>query len=184
MTRRGVEEQLRDFARLQVRAGLLDDEAALAEVTAAIAAELPDRDAAALAEEWLTEARGDLLEEQDAWADETDYDRLQVVFTEIEALDVPVLQGVDDHWTAKAELDRRAAAGEQPQGIAWFTAPDVWHAVDHGMLEVNVWHGSTANAAPGDPLLESVLFCFARHGFEAHFDEGRIEVGASWHRRR
>ena len=47
-----------------------------------------------------------------------------------------------------------------------------------------MWHGSTANAAPGDPLLESVLFCFARHGFEAHFDEGRIEVGASWHRRR
>ena len=162
----------------------MDDEAALTEVMAAIAAELPDRDAAALAEAWLTEARGDLLAEQDAWPDETDYDRLQQAFTEIEALDVPVLQGVDDHWTAKAELDRRASAGEQPQGIAWFTAPDVWHAVDHGMLEVNVWHGSTANAAPGDPLLESVLFCFGRHGFEAHFDEGRIEVGASWHRRR
>jgi len=51
------------------------------------------------------------------------------------------------------------------------------------MLEVNLWHGSTANAAPGDPLLTAVVSCFERHGLAAHFDEGRIEVAARWQRR-
>jgi hypothetical protein len=67
--------------------------------------------------------------------------------------------------------------------VAWFTAPDVWHAVDHGMLELNVWHGDSANVAPGDPLLDLVVDTLARHGLAAHFDEGRIEISASWHRR-
>ena len=42
---------------------------------------------------------------------------------------------------------------------------------------------ATANAAPGDDLLHEVLATFARHGLDAHFDEGRIEVAAHWHRR-
>jgi len=94
-----------------------------------------------------------------------------------------VLQGCEDHWAAKALLDERAAVGSPPRGVAWFTAPDVWHAVDEGMLEVNLWHGNTANAAPGDALLDEVVAAFGRHGLEAHFDEGRIEVAAHWHRR-
>jgi hypothetical protein len=183
LIRRTAEEDLQHFARLQVRAGLLDDDAALAEVTDAIGAELPGADARELAGAWLAAARRDLTTEQAGWAEHTDYDRLQEAFADLETLGVRVLQGVDDHWTAKAELERLDAAGTLPLGVAWFTAPDVWHAVDHGMLEVNLWHGSTANAAPGDPLLDSVLGCLARHGLEAHFDEGRIEVGAYWSRR-
>jgi hypothetical protein len=183
LIRNEAERQLQDFARLQVRAGLLDERAALAEVTAAVAVELPGSDAEALARDWLDRARRDLVAEQARWAEPTDYDRLQAVFGDLEAIGVRVLQGVDDHWTAKAELDRLGAAAQLPAGIAWFTAPDVWHAVDQGMLEVNLWHGSTANAAPGDSLLDEVLACFARHGLAAHFDEGRIEVGSFWRRR-
>jgi hypothetical protein len=48
---------------------------------------------------------------------------------------------------------------------------------------VNLWHGTTANAAPGDALLGDVLAAFADAGLDAHFDEGRIEVAAHWHRR-
>ena len=80
-------------------------------------------------------------------------------------------------------LDERAAAGTPPRGIAWFTPPDIWHAVDEGMLEVNLWHGTTANVAPGDTLLDDVLGVLEKHGLEAHFDEGRIEVNAHWHKR-
>jgi hypothetical protein len=94
-----------------------------------------------------------------------------------------VLQGCDDHWAAKAVLDLRAAAGDPPRGVAWFTPPDVWHAVDEGMLEVNVWHGDTANAAPGDALLDDVIAAFGAQQLPAHFDEGRIEVSAHWQRR-
>ena len=97
--------------------------------------------------------------------------------------DVAVLQGVEDHWSAKAELTRLDSAKKLPLGIAWFTPPDIWHAVDEGMLEVNLWHSTTANVAPGDELLDLVLNVFDKHGIPAHFDEGRIEIAARWQKR-
>lgn len=182
-SRRTTEDELRDFARLQVRAGLLDDAALHREVAGAITAELPGVDAGVLARAWVARARADLAAEQEGWPAETDHDRLQVAFAACAEAGVPVRQGVEDHWVVKAELDRRATAGTLPRGIAWFTPADVWHAVDEGMLEVNLWHASTANAAPGDALLDEVLACLTRHGLSAHFDEGRIEVGCRWQRR-
>jgi hypothetical protein len=181
----GAEEDLRDFARVSVRAGLTGSEEIQAEVSAATRAELPERadEADALAAAWIEEAREQLRIDQQSWPEATDHERLQSAFAEIELLDVVVLQGCDDHWAAKAVLDERAAAGDPPRGIVWFTPSDVWHAVDEGMLEVNLWHGSTANAAPGDELLLDVLGVLEKHGLDAHFDEGRIEVDAHWHRR-
>jgi hypothetical protein len=182
-SKRSPDEELQDYARLQVRAGFLDETRMRAEVVSAIEAEMPGLDATVLARAWLGGAQAQLRRESADWPAETDFDRLQAVFAECEEHDVPVLQGVDDHWAAKAELTRRTTEGRTPRGIAWFTAADVWHAVDEGMLEVNLWHGSTANAAPGDPLLTAVVTCFERHGLAAHFDEGRIEVTARWQRR-
>ena len=66
--------------------------------------------------------------------------------------------------------------GTGPRGIAYFTPTDVWHAVEHQMLEVNVWHGDSANVLDTDQLLADVIATFERHGLAAHFDEGRIEV--------
>lgn len=175
-------ERVRDFARAQVRAGLLDEQAVLDEVTRAAADELAG-DSPDFAAEAVRAARTELAVDEADWPETTDYDRLQAVFAELESRDVAVLQGVDDHWTAKGELERRDDAGERLTGIAWFTAPDVWHAIDHGMLEVNLWHGDTANVAPGDELLDSTLERFEAHGLRAHFDEGRIEVTAHWLRR-
>ncbi len=180
-----AERHVKEFARASVRAGLLDDDALREEVEQAITVELPDRahEAPGLADAWIGEAREELRVDQQGWPEATDYERLQSAFAEMELADVVVLQGVDDHWSAKRVLDERAAAGAPPRGIAWFTAADVWHAVDEGMLEVNLWHGSTANAAPGDSLLDDVLGILEKHGLAAHFDEGRIEVDAHWRRR-
>ncbi|WP_156393505.1 MULTISPECIES: DUF6891 domain-containing protein [unclassified Nocardioides] len=178
--RRTPEEELVDFARLQVRAGLLSSPDMLAEVVQAIDAEMPGTDATILARAWLAKAGADLRSESGAWPETTDFDRLQAVFAECASHGVRVLQGVADHWAAKAELERDGAS---LRGILWFTPPDVWHAIDEGMLEVNLWHASTANAAPGDHLLDAVLSCFSRHGLTARFDEGRIEVTAFWQRR-
>ena len=180
MARRSTEDDLRDFARLQVRAGLLTPEQQYDEVSSAVAAEMPGTDSSVLARAWLAAARQELEREQARWPAVTDHDRLQDAWAECRDHDVPVLEGVEDHWVAKRHLD---AADPRPRGLAWFTAPDVWHAVDEGMLEVNLWHGDTANVAPGDPLLAAVLSCFERHGLRAHFDEGRIEVAAGWQRR-
>lgn len=179
------EQHVREFTRASVRAGLQSLDRTRAEVVTAIEADLPERSAESeeLADRWIDEAREELRVDQQGWPEATDYERLQSAFEELELADVVVLQGVDDHWSAKEELDRRAAAGARPRGIAWFTASDVWHAVDEGMLEVNLWHGNTANAAPGDPLLDEMLGIFEKHGLSAHFDEGRVEVDAHWHRR-
>jgi hypothetical protein len=179
------EQHVREFTRANVRAGLQSAERTRAEVVAAIEADLPERAAESsdLADRWIAEAREELRIDQLSWPEATDYERLQSAFEELELGDVVVLQGVADHWSAKDELDRRGATGARPRGIAWFTASDVWHAVDEGMLEVNLWHGDTANAAPGDPLLDEMLGIFEKHGLAAHFDEGRVEVDAHWHRR-
>ncbi len=180
---RAPEDELQDWSRLQVRAGFLDDVEMRTEVVSAINAEMPGVDADVLARAWLGGASGQLRRDAATWAEETDYDRLQAAFAECEEHQVRVLQGIEDHWSAKAEFDRQAGSDPAPRGIVWFTAADVWHAVDQGMLEVNLWQGSTANAAPGDPLLDSVMSCFSRHGLSAHFTEGRIEVSAYWQRR-
>jgi hypothetical protein len=180
----GPQERVRDFARVQVRAGLLDDDAVLREVTEAVADEEFTADPAGVAAELVRAARLELAADQQTWDVPTDHDRLVAAFDALADADVVVLQGIEDHWTAAAELRRRAAEGRPPLGVAWFTAPDVWHAVDHGMLELNVWHGDSANVAPGEPLLDLVVDTLARHGLAAHFDEGRIEISASWHRRR
>lgn len=176
-------ERLRDFARVQVRGGLLDHQAVEVEVTQAAEEDLGVDEAASFAHRILAEVRVELAQEQAGWPTVTDHDRLAQVFTELERRDLVVLQGVEDHWAANRELERLDDAGRRARGIAWFTAPDVWHAIDHGMLEVNLWHGDTANAAPGDALLDEVITVFADHGLAAHFDEGRIEVAAFWRRR-
>jgi len=178
---------VRDFARSCVRAGLLSEENEVSEVVAAIEAELPDHDpdshaeAASLARRWVADAHDELEREQADWPEVTDHDLLQAAFTDLEAAGVVVLQGCADHWSAKVELDARADS--PPRGIAWFTPPDVWHAIDEGMLEVNLWHATTANAAPGDDLLDEVVGVLESHGLAAHFDEGRIEVSAHWLKR-
>jgi hypothetical protein len=169
-----------------VRSGLLGYDELLAELTPAVAAELGESSEAARlrAEAWVREETAALLRDETGWPATTDYDRLQHAFADLEDAGVVVLQGCADHWSAKAELDRRARQGRPPLGIAWFTPLDVWHAIDDGMLEVNVWHGSTANVAPGDDLLRIAVAAFERRGLEAHYDEGRVEVAASWRRRR
>jgi len=179
------EEEVRGFARSCVRAGLLSTEEMQAEVAEAIATDLPGRadEAETLAATWLAEAHDELGEEQNGWPDSTDYERLQTAFAEMELIDVSVLQGCEDHWAAKRLVEERDAAGTGVRGVAWFTPSDVWHAVDEGMLEVNLWHGTTANVAPGDELLDDVLGILEKHGLRGRFDEGRIEVDAHWQKR-
>lgn len=174
-------EHAREFARSCVRAGLLGEQELYAEVVVAVSTELPDEPAPeAVAAEWIGEFREELRRDTARWPEVTDYHRLQAAFAALEAAGLVVLQGCEDHWAAKAVLEARA--DDPPRGIAWFTPPDVWHAIDEGMLEVNVWHASTANVAPGDVLLDEVLAAFAAKGLSAHFDEGRVEVSAQWQR--
>lgn len=177
-------EQLRTYARCQVRSGYRSDAQVRAEVLEAVADEVRDRsEAERLADEYVDAARSQLVADAERWQAPTAFERLQAVFADLEASDVVVLQAVDDHWAADEALRRLGEAGRRPAGLAFFTHTDVWHAVEHGMLELNVWHGSTANVAPGDALLDLVCERLAVHGFPSTFDEGRIEVTIEWQRR-
>ena len=151
------------------------------EVALAISSELPDVSSPGdVAREWIAGYREELGGDMASWPEVTDYDRLQAAFAELGAAGVVVLQGCEDHWAAKSALEARA--DDPPRGIAWFTPSDVWHAIDEGMLEVNLWHASTANVSPGDALLDEVVATLSGQGLVARFDEGRIEVAAAWQR--
>ena len=179
-------DRLRAFARVQVRSGYLSDQKVRDEVTEAAREDLAQdaENAAALAGEVVDGEITALVVEQDTWPETTDVDRLQAAFAELEADGVLVLAAVEDHWDATAALTRLDEAGESVAGVLFFNHTDVWHAVDHGMLELNLWHGDTANVAVGDDLLRLVLQALGRHELSATFDEGRIETTLTWQRRR
>jgi hypothetical protein len=179
-------DRLRAFARVQVRSGYLSDQRVRDEVAEAAREDLArgPESAATLAGEAVAAEITALLLDQESWPQTTDVDRLQAAFTELESHGLLVLAAVDDHWDATAALTRLDEAGEGVTGVLFFTHTDVWHAVDHGMLELNLWHGDTANVAVGDDLLRLVLQTLDRHGLSATFDEGRIETTMTWQRRR
>lgn len=177
-------DQLRNYARVQVWSGFRTPSEVRADVLEALREETTDlSEADRLTEEFIAAAQESLAAASDSWPSLTEFDRLQAAFTQLEAADIVVIQACDDHWTANALLQQRAAAGAPPRGVAYFTHSDVWHAVDHGMLEINVWHANSANVAPGDELLEQVQQTLARHGIDSLFDEGRIEATVAWQRR-
>ena len=160
-----------------VRSDLRTESELLSQVVEAISTDLRTADPQALAEAWIAEARAAWRQDAAGWPPLTDHDRLQTAFGTLAGDGFVVLQGCADHWSARDELVR---ASPSARGVVWFTEPDVWHAVGEGMLEVNLWHPDTANAAPGDRLLAEVLDHFVAAGLGAHFDEGRIEVAARW----
>jgi hypothetical protein len=176
-------DQLRTLARVQVWSGYLTDDQVRTDVLAAVSDEEGDpAKAARLTAEFVEQAHAELAEAARQWPAQTSYDRLQSAFADLRARDVVVLEACDDHWAANDVLTAAAERGAPPAGIAYFTHADVWHAVEHGMLELNVWHGSSANVAPGDELLALVQGTLAAHGITSLFDEGRIEVSLAWER--
>lgn len=177
-------DQLRNYARVQVWSGFRPLDEVRNDVLTAVQEEVTDpAEAERLAGEFLDSAEESLGAAATSWPEITEFDRLQAALTELEAVGIVVLQACEDHWAAQEMLQTLAAAGVRPRGIAYFTHTDVWHAVDHGMLEVNLWHGNSANVAPGDDLLADVQDTLSRHGIHSLFDEGRIEVTVAWHRR-
>ncbi len=184
LDRAGRLEQLRTFARVQVWSGYKSPAEVRDEVLSAVLDEESDRlSAERLTDDFVDQAERDLAEAEQTWPEVSGFDRLQAAFADLRARDVIVLEACEDHWAAQEALSRAAAEGRQPRGIAYFTHADVWHAVEHQMLELNLWHRTTANVAPGDDLLDLVHTTLAAHGIESLFDEGRLEVSVPWQRR-
>lgn len=176
-----VEAELRDFARLQVRAGLGDHAEWRAQVVEAIRAELPQQatNADVLARAWLAKADADLALAARSWPNRTDADRLEAALVECEANEVAVFRGIADHRAARDELASRPGL----RGAAWFTPADLWHAVDHRVLELTLWHGDGKVVATEDSLFGAVTSCIERHGLRSRPHDGRVQVACHWQRR-
>jgi hypothetical protein len=182
--RAGRLDQVRAFAAMQLRSGYRTDDEVRADVHEAVLAEVSDpAEAVRLTDEYLADGARSWRDEAAHWPARTQHDALLDAFQALRAAGVMVLEAVDDHWAANDVLVALEERGQSPRGLAYFTHTDVWHAVEHGMLEVNLWHGSRANVTDSDDLLTEVIAVFADHGLPAHFDEGRIEVTVAWHRR-
>lgn len=177
-------DQLRTFAKVQVRSGYREPDDVRREVLEAVRAEENDRARAAeLTHEFVADAEQALAEEAATWPSPTGFERLSAAFDDLRDAGVVVLEAVEDHWTAHDTVEEMAQEDRRPRGVAYFTDPDIWHCIENGMLELNVWHGDTANVAEGEELLTLVCDTLGRHGLEGHFDEGRVEVSVQWQRR-
>ena len=177
-------EQLRAYAAMQLRSGYRSTDDVRADVHEAVLGEVGDAaEATRLTDEYLVEADREWREEAAQWPSPTPYDALLAAFDDLRAADMLVLEAVDDHWAANDALVALEQRGETPRGLAYFTHTDVWHAIEHEMLELNLWHGNRANVADSDQLLTDVIEVLAAHHLAAHFDEGRIEVTVAWRRR-
>ncbi len=177
-------DQARTLARVQVFAGNRTRAEIVADVIGAVAENVKDGDAVRrLTDEYVDGAYADLDAASAAWPDPSDYDRLEAALTDFENAGFVVVRSCDDHWEVEAVLRTLRDEGREPRAVAFYTETDVWHAIEQGMLEVNVWHGSSANLMTGQPLLDEAIATFGRHGLPATFDEGRLEVEMHWQRR-
>lgn len=175
-----VERELRDTARLMVRAGLVpadQQEAALVRVVADL---MPDTDPTVLTKAWLHAARRQHAQEAAGWVSPTDHDRLRAAMTECARHGVAVLAGVDD----MAVVRQRVESADPPlRGVIWFSEQAVWQAIDHGSLEAGLRHGQGHPVQPGDELAQAVLGCMERHGLVARVRPGILDVACRWQRR-
>ena len=174
------EAELRDLARLHVRAGLRSPDEQLAAMVEAVGTLMPDTDPQIMARAWLAAAQRELAADARAWETPSDHDRVLAAFAECEQHDVLVLPGVDDLTTVR---DRVAAAGRPLRGVLWFGEPQVWHAVSHGRLEMGLRHGNGTLAQGDEPLVAAVVGCLARHGVRARWHDGHVEALVRWQRR-
>jgi hypothetical protein len=182
--RAGRLDQLRAFAAMQLRSGYRSDDDVRADVREAVLDEVGDPvEADRLTDDYLADAARSWGEEAAGWPARTQHDALVDAFDALRSAGVLVLEAVDDHWAANDVLVGLEQRGASPRGLAYFTHTDVWHAVEHQMLEINLWHGNRANVSDSDELLADVIEILADHGLAAHFDEGRIEVTVAWQRR-
>lgn len=178
-----VEAELRDFARLQVYAGLLEAEACRREVAEAIRAELPQQatNADVLARAWLAKASADHATQSRSWTDPTDTDRLDAALAECEQHEVLVLRGVQGPQAVTDELGQRTGL----RGALWCTPAQVWHAIDHGELTLTLWSPDGVATVREEPLTGAVTSCLARHGLRVleRMDKGGLRIACRWQRR-
>lgn len=173
-----VETDLRDFARLQVYAGLTDDEQRRSDLADAIRAQLPRQasNADVLARAWLASASAEHVVAARSWIRPTDTDRLDAALAECSEHDVLVLPGVASEEAAIGSAKERDGL----RGALWFSEGEVWHAVDHGELTLTVW---AADPAARAALMTAVATCVTNHGLRVLGRTGDgLRISCWWQR--
>ena len=178
-----TEVELRERARMLVRSQLLDADAQLVSLEAAVRAALPDTDAGILARAWLAAERKQHVVDAQSWQRPTDHDRLVAALQECREHDVVVELGVVDpddlRGRVTSQLARRGP--DKPiRGVVWASEPDVFHAVDQHVLDLRPLRADATAAPHDDPLVSAVTGCLERHGLRVRFQVDRIQVAVRW----
>lgn len=174
------EHELRESARLLIRCGLGEEVELEAEFRALVEAQMPGSDAAILARAWWAGARRAWESDADRWPVPADHARWEDALGECRRNDVVVLQGVSSLSEVRASVED---VGRSVRGVLWVTRDAVWHAIDHGVLEVGLRHGNGAPVEDGDPLSSAVVTVLGRAGLTARCVRGGLHVEMRWQRR-
>lgn len=181
-----AELELRERARLTVRAQLVGAEAQLGDLEEAVRQALPHTDAKILARAWLVAEQRRHAADAAQWSHPTDHDRLVAALDECAAHGVVVLLGVKDPSTLKEAVGARIV-DRQPdtalRGVLWASEADVFHAVDHGILDVRLLLPDGTPAAGEDHLTSAVTQCVQRHGLRVRYHRDRVQVALRWQAR-
>ncbi len=178
-----AERDLREQARLLVRAGVLDPAAQRAALVDVVRVEMPDTDAEIMSRAWLAAAARDLGDQARSWPEVTDHDRLVGAFEECARNGVPFLVGESDLHAVRMRAEAAAVSGTPLRGIGWFDEPAIWQAITSGVLESGLRHGDGRTVEAGDQLAAAVVGCLAQHGVQARVVEGTLHIATHWQRR-
>lgn len=174
------ERELRESARLLVRSGLSAPDEVDARFRELVSTQFPGPDGAILATAWLHAARREWRSEAESWPTPTDHERWVAAVDDCLAHDVLVLPGTESLADVRAAVD---SAGRALRGVLWFSEQAVFHAIDHGVLEVGLRHGTGAPANEGDPLSNALLAVLQNTGLQARAVPGGLQVSMHWCRR-
>lgn len=184
-------EQVRDYARREVRAGYSDREDAIEFVTEVFSDECDAGQLRPIATEFVDQELADYEREAATWPEVTDYDRLETAFASLEEAGIVARQNFTCCGTCGAaeiwdEISVANATSGISRGYAFFHQQDTERAVDGEGIYLN--YGACAegeDAAVG--IGQEIVAHLEKAGLRTHWDgtyQRRIGVALDWKRRR
>ncbi|HLT09333.1 MAG TPA: hypothetical protein VK028_00830 [Micromonosporaceae bacterium] len=184
-------DALHDFVRLQVAAGYTPADQIVDDAVEEFAERAGDLAALRSAAKAITErALANHLAEQASWEEQTDCDRLDAAFAELDANGIVARQhfsccGLCGNQEIKDVMDQVEKSGQTVRGFTFFHVQDTAHAVAGESLYLS--YGSADADGDAVAIGHEVVGVLERHGLKPWWNgkrAHRIALPLTWRRRR
>jgi len=181
-------DELHDFVKVQVAAGYASFDDIVDEAVEVFDGALPDPQALRAAATAITEQSiAAHVLDQAQWPEQTDCDRLDAAFAELDGLGILARQhysccGTCGSNDIRIEMGRATAA----RGFTFFHIQDTEHAVGGEFLYLS-YGSATADRSDAVAIGREVVDTLSRHGLRPSWDGrhvNRIGLPLTWQRRR